>query len=407
MNKLTVLWSVLAFGLSGRAHALEIRDHFTTVLPMGMGGAFTAVSNDENAIWTNPAGISRVRKQRARHAVNKVKFPNLVGGVNPGAKAFYGAMSSSVDEGELATKISQNSAQLVDKPFWVMAGAAPLMMLNFGRQLSTALAGYSYTTMKAQVDSVNPNLTTTEIISDVGGVAGFALTNSSNRFNLGFQVRPISRYAFEDTLATSTFLDAKLMQETLKTNANVSQGLAIDGGMMFTLADFWFPTIALAVINAPSGCKDNYLNPFSMTRETVCGTVFTGKFSNPDAISTVDPTDFRVGMSITPRFGRKLAMRLAADLHQITLTSGTSTYGLSDIPLMKRVHAGIQIITGNPLLPSPFSISGGISQGYVTAGASLRLGWLSFDVATFGRDISSTGVPYEDRRSVAGFSLDF
>jgi hypothetical protein len=40
-------------------------------------------------------------------------------------------------------------------------------------------------------------------------------------------------------------------------------------------------------------------------------------------------------------------------------------------------------------------------------GASVRLGALSLDFASFGRDISSTASPKEDRRLLGGLSLDF
>ncbi len=47
------------------ANAEEIPEGFTGVRSIGMGDAFTAVANDENAIWTNPAGIGRSRKARS------------------------------------------------------------------------------------------------------------------------------------------------------------------------------------------------------------------------------------------------------------------------------------------------------------------------------------------------------
>lgn len=388
--------------------AQEIPESFHPVRPMAMGGAFTAVANDENAVWTNPAGVSRIRKARSRGVVNLVKFPNAIAGANTAGRTFYTSITQAGDEETAAaiSEASQNEA-IADKPFWAMAAAFPMMMFDFGRQLASVLGAFSHTTMKAVIDSDNPQQTTTEVVSDIGGVLSFSVTNHSNRFNLGFQVRSIGRYAFEDTIATTTLFDDKELETVLKENSNQSVGLAVDAGMMFTLADFWFPTIGISVLNAPLSCKKDYLNPFSKTRETVCGTVFSGSFANPDAISTVDPTDIRAGISITPRITRKIALRIALDAHHIHTTSGDNNYGLSDIPVLKTLHGGVELITGNPLLPSPFSVAVGLSQGYYTMGASVRLSFLSLDIATFGRDISSDDNPQEDRRVMGGFSLDF
>lgn len=391
---------------SGPLLAIEIPESFHAARPMAMGGAFTAVANDENAVWTNPAGISRIRKHRSRSLIHKIKFPNAIAGVNATGSTFYSLLSGT-DEAELASAISDNASTLSEKPFWAMAAAFPMVMFDFGRQLAGVIGGYSHSTMKVTVDSEDPQLANAEIVSDVGGVLSFAATNWTNRFNVGVQVRSIGRYAFEDTIETTALANTGEFQQTLQDNANRSVGLAVDAGFLFTLADFWFPTIGIAILNAPTGCKTDYLNPFSGTRQTVCGTVFQGSFANPHAVSTVDPTDIRVGFSITPRFGRKVALRLAVDMHQIPYASGDLNYGLSDVPLLKRAHIGAELITGNPLLPSPFSLAVGLSQGYYTMGASVRLAFLSIDVTTFGRDISTRDTPEEDRRTMAGFSFDF
>ena len=44
------------------AQARELPKFFEGVRPLGMGGAFTAVADDENALFYNPAGLARVRR---------------------------------------------------------------------------------------------------------------------------------------------------------------------------------------------------------------------------------------------------------------------------------------------------------------------------------------------------------
>ncbi|MDP2752998.1 MAG: hypothetical protein Q8P40_01195, partial [Nitrospirota bacterium] len=51
---------VLTSGYS--AMAKEYPSLYRGIRPLGMGGAFTAVSDDENALFYNPAGLSKISK---------------------------------------------------------------------------------------------------------------------------------------------------------------------------------------------------------------------------------------------------------------------------------------------------------------------------------------------------------
>ena len=64
IKKMAVALFVLAFALSN-LYAWdankEERIMVKGIRPMGMGGAFTAIADDENAVFYNPAGISQRR----------------------------------------------------------------------------------------------------------------------------------------------------------------------------------------------------------------------------------------------------------------------------------------------------------------------------------------------------------
>lgn len=394
-----------SLAMTKAVHTEELPEHFQPVRPNAAGGAFTAIANDENAVWTNPGGIARIRKARTRSKLHIIKVPNLIVGANTKSREFIEGISQSGNEENISKAVDQ-AEDLGDKPFWSVASAFPMVMLDSG-SLPTILGFYTHTTLKAVIDQDNPENARTEAISDVGGVLGMAFDNRTNRFNLGFNLRYFSRYAYEETLPLTVLAEAREVQTRIKTGSNKTTAFAVDAGMMFTFADFWFPTLGVAVYNLPTGCRNNYLNPFSKKRETVCGTKFTGDFGNPEALSTVDPMDLRVGLSITPRLSRKIAVRVSLDMHHISFQSGENSYGLTEVPFQKQLHAGAEFFVGNPLLPSPFSVSVGMSQGYYTMGASVRISYLSLDFATFGRDISSNDTPVEDRRIMGGLSIDF
>ena len=398
------LSSVMGFVLGpSMLIAEELPEHFIPVRANGIGGAFTAIANDEDAIWTNPAGVARIHKAWSRKGYFGTKFPNMSVGANGKSRDFYQGIQNSAEGG--AEQVASQADQLGEKPFWAQASAFPMMMFRVGAPV--AVGPYAHMQARGVIDEEAPDQARINVVTDVGGALAFAIADRSNRAQLGVGLRSIGRYSYEDTVPVAVLGDQTTMKARLKDDSNRSAAIGVDVGAMWTLADFWFPTIGAAVLNVPTSCKKDYLNPFSKKRETVCGTVFTGTFGNPDAVSTVDPTDIRVGVAITPRFGRDIAARLAIDAHHLHFASGDLNYGYSSVDPLKTLHAGLEVFLGNPLLPSPFSLSVGLNQGYYSMGASTTISFFSLKVASFGRDISSTSSPQEDRRYMGSLSFDF
>jgi len=398
--------TIFFLGLHEFAFAQELPEHFHPVRPNAMGGAFTAIANDENALWTNPAGVARIRKARSRQALHLVKIPNMVLGANTKSQAFIRGVAGKKGNESNVNQIADKADELGEKPFWSVIGIAPLIMFDMA-DLPSTVSIYSNTTLKSVVDSDDRNIARTEAISDVGGLYNITFTSMANQFNFGINFRYLSRYAFEDNIPIEDLANPSVLQARIKSGSNRTKALAVDAGIMYTFSDFWFPTFGLSILNLPTACQKDYLNPFSKQRERVCGTRFSGNIDNVDALSNLDPTNIRLGFAITPRIGRKLAARIALDIHHLGFTSGSNHYGLTDVPIQKLIHAGAEFFIGNPLTPSPFSYSVGLSQGYYTMGVSLRLAYLSLDFATFGRDISTDDKPVEDRRVMGGLSIDF
>ncbi len=383
-------------------YAAEIREIYTPVRPTGMGGAFTAVANDENAVWTNPAGIARLRKARSRKPVSLVTLPNAAAGYNT-----QGELSYSLKNSETAAAETVANAAITDeKPYWSSFSSAPMIFFDIGGA-PTATGVYSHSVTKIVPDQDFPTETDVEVYSDLGGILSFGVTNASNRLNFGVQARYLNRFGLESTVETASLADKDVLKEQFSGRSNSTTALAVDAGMMFTFADFWFPTFGISVINAPLGCKENYLNPFAKKRQTICGTVFSGDIGNDEALTTVDPTDIRAGFSITPRLSRKVGLRLAVDAQNMAFGSDEAYYGLPGIEPLKMFHGGAELFIGNPLTPSPLSVRIGSGQGFVSFGATMRLSALALEIAVYGRDISDSETPREDRRILGSLSLEY
>lgn len=383
----------------------ELPEGFTGPRPAGMGGAFTAVANDENSFWTNPAGIARTRKARSRKNLHIGKFPNAMLGANAASRGMYSALKSA--SGSSVSDVVSGSTVPTDKPFYMRAAAFPVAIFEAGKNQPMGFGAFGNSVSKIYIDKDTPTDARIVSYTDIGAALGIAYTNFSNRLNLGLTFRPTYRYAYEDTIPSEDLTSNTALTKRMKRDSNRGTGIGVDAGVMFTLADFWFPTIGLVARNLPTGCKADYLNPYTEERQHICGTKFSGSSGNPDALTALDPTDVRAGVSITPRFANNYSMRFSADVHNLYLKSSTAYYGYPGVDAAKLLHAGLEFFVGNPLDQSPFSIRVGANQGFVTYGGSINLPWFHIDFASYGVDISDQVKRVEDRRYLLALGTNF
>lgn len=402
--------------MSPFAQGQELSSPYEAVRPLGMGGAFTAVANDQNSVWTNPAGIARIRKARSRKKLHLLSVPNMIAGGNSEGRQFYekirGAQASfGADD---AQAVLEDLDGIESQPLWARAASNPVVFLDFPKGSPWGVGPFTNTRLKVLVDSSSssePNKTALiENVSDIGVLLGFAWSNRTNRINIGANIRPISRYDFYDKVEVGTLLDKAELKQKIKSESNVGRGIGADIGLMWTFADFWFPTLGIAVRNLPTGCVKDYLNSFEEVRQTVCGTKFNGTVNNLESPALVDPTDVRVGLSILPRFqhlSRKVSIRFAFDVHNIYIPIEDRYYGLTGVSPLRQIHAGAEMFFGNPLVLNNFSVRAGFAQGFLSAGFSLRFWGVALDYATYGQNISDSDSPKEDRRNLLNISIEF
>ncbi len=381
----------------------EVPEGYVTPRPMGMGGAFTAVANDESAFWTNPAGIARSRKARSREGVHIMKMPNLTLGANAASRSFYAAIAGTTSSG--VADVIASSDLNENKPFYARAAAFPVVLFDAGKNAPAGFGVFENSSMRIYIDKDTPTDARISAITDVGTNIGYAFTSPSNRVSLGFNLRPTYRYAYEDTAPSNELKSKTALYKRVKRDSNRGLGIGADLGFLYTLADFWFPTIGVAIRNFPTGCKDDYLNPFTEKRQKICGTLYTGSSGNPEALSVLDPTDTRIGLSISPRIAKDFGIRFAADVQNLYFGTSSAYYGLPGLDISKLLHGGVEIFSGNPLERSRFSLQVGANQGFVTFGMTINSTIGSLEFASYATDVSNTVKRVEDRRYVASLSL--
>lgn len=409
----------------------------------GMGGAYTAIANDDSAPFTNPAGIARIRKARSREKYQLLRTPQFILGTNDidnyaeiislqgrhlfssldwdeDIKGKYVQMDSfssglpSIDKfDQKLSKIFKNDRS---KSVWGRVDIGFLGIFEAAKNLPISLGFYttsegSLSVNDASVSSASDINNNTMIkfsdVINIMPVLGTSLSDKTKRVNFGLQIRPVYRYTYEGTNPLSDYGNEETIDKETKENSNSDSALAIDMGFMWTLADFWYPTFALAVFNVPTGC-DDYLNPYDQETHKVCGTNFkSSKTKNKNSIYNLDPTDIRMGIAISPRISRTLSWRLAIDYHYITYQLGNDNYGLPAIPTIQKTHLGLELYVGNPLEMPSMRAKVGFNQGLFTLGFHLDLDFIQVDFASFGVDLSTDSTPQADRRSILGISIGF
>lgn len=396
------------------AYASEIPSVWDHPASMSMGGAYTSVANDDAAFWTNPSGIARTKKARSKQRVPLYRAPNITYGANNKNVA---AGVSKLGSESKRLDILSNALKDTDgkQPVWFAAGVEFLGVISKNASSPIGLGVYNHTASQLQIDSEdltgaideNTNVRST-ILSDTGALLNFTFADKSNRASFGIQARYIaSRFSLNAKTPLKDFTTKSGIEDEIKPKGSKSKGVALDLGALYSYPDFWFPTIGLAIFNLPTGCTEDYLNPYNESRETVCGTVFKGDLVTDDP-RALDPTDIRVGFSMTPRVTKAVSMRLALDVHNLYIPYGGKNYGLADIPIDRQLHAGVEFFVGNPLVPSALRLKLGMNQTSFTVGGTMMIGdSLILDFARYGKDVSSGPTPKSDTRYLINMGLMF
>ncbi|MFQ5454981.1 MAG: hypothetical protein ACE5EA_02110 [Nitrospirota bacterium] len=328
------------------------------IRPLGMGNAFITLSDDENALFYNPAGLNDI--------------PGFGGFdlLNPAVSISENAVDIFNDLNDVDVNDVSKATELLNKylgkNFHLSASLLPnLTMHNFG------IGGLA----SAKADGVirnraNPELELDAAI-DIGPVAAIAYGFLDKRIQLGLGIKIIQRQSIKKKKWTAVDIASNF--DPLEEDLEKEQDFAFDLG---------------AKINLP------YDLPFYMGRPTigiVAQNITDLDFKDLGKI----PQQLNIGAAINPKFW------ILGSTFVIEMDDVTKNIDL-DNDIYKRLHIGAEL-----RLPMVLSIRGGFNQGYYTAGATIDLWILRLDYATFGEEIGAFAGQREDRRHIARLSLGF
>lgn len=339
----------LAFSLS--ADAIDIADSWSSVRAQGMGGAYTAIVNNSDALFFNPAGLA-----------SQTKFAWTVldprGGLN-GLDNIQTLQAAVSDQ----TNLASNLQKLYGKRVWIEGGAKSAIMIpNF------ALAGFVDT--QAGVYVANPANTTMNLnyFFDYGVAAGGGFDLVPGFIKFGLAAKRVNRTGTTLPIGAATLasLDTTALQNELKRRGT---GYGVDLGLVMTAPGPVSPALSFVYRNAGG---------ITFTHEEGAG-----------APPPIDP-ELVVGG----------ALKLSGGLIDITPVFDYRFLNRPEIAVGNKIHVGVEI--GLPLI----DIRAGLNQGYYTAGVGLNFGLLHLDAATYGVELGAYPGQLEDRRYVAQLTIE-
>ncbi len=351
-----------ASGESPYAHPFS----YETVRTLAMGGTSVAVADDEQALFTNPAGLGQIEDKgfavlNAKGEINqdfrrvKNKTDGLSDADTPQSRASNDAILTSVMGQRARTSLSNLAYYLGGKGF----GAGFL---------------YQETSEIRVIRPTSPKLRTMgDIDSVLTGSIARPIMGSRTVFNAkangwwGATLKFISRRSIDREYDARDF--GQVSENDLRRAQFKGPAVDCDGGILWRLR-----------------------NPYNQTVGLFVGNLFESEF---DPLIGHLHRQVGIGTALRPLFGpqeRNDKLLLTADLWDI---NGEGTF-------WSRLRLGAEA-----RLRSWLKIQGGIRGGYLTAGASGKFREARVQIATYSEETGTRPGDLEDRRYSLSINFEF
>lgn len=336
--------------------AKELPSLYRSARVLGMGGAFVAVSNDENALLFNPAGLADIKTSRFTFPLPQVAF---------NAKALGMYMDAADTDFDSVDETADFLRKNMGDTGYISGGFFPAYVRpNFG--FGIVVNGSASTTPK---NPLYPRLNI-ESVQDAAACVGIAYPLLGGEFLMGVGAKYVFRKSLdrEYTVPEITSGDFK---ETLKDDFDEGSGVLVDTGLIYKIGSY-------KVAGTP-------------------GTVQVGISANNlvgDDLGDAADLDPHVDLGFSTRIGEDLL--LALDYVDITGDMG------DDDNAGKRIHMGVEY-----QVKPGVALRAGLNQGYPTVGIGLAAKRVVFDIATYAEEKGLYAGQKDDRRYVFRLGLTF
>lgn len=355
MNKQHMIACLLGVFLtvmfSSDALAKAYPNFYRGVRPLGMGNAFTAVADDENALFYNPAGLAEMTWS--------------VGLINPTIEASESSIEFYNDSEDIDTddtgQVADILRQYVGDHQHARVSLLPYVGFNVA-QYGVMIGYLGQATLDAEIRNPAWPEVDTSYIADHGPLVGVGRRISSSNLRIGATVKHINRESLDETYTATDIADDNF-EDQFEDDLEQGSDLALDLGVIYTLPFDW-PVkthLGLTVQNLP-------------------------EMDFGDAQD--QQTQTNIGLALEKRFSQ-FKLLGALDYCDLTHAIGED----DDIP--KRLHMGLEF-----QFPKILSVRAGLYQGYATYGFTLDFWIIKLELASYVEEVGAYAGQRDDRRYV-------
>jgi len=330
-----------------RAHATDYFPNYERIRVLGMGGAFTALSDTPDAPFYNPAGLNSLSQGTV------TIFDPMV----EGSQDIYNTYNEYQDVNtDNEVEISNFLKQRVGTPehfrFMLTPGYAR-------KNFALHLLANACVDMRIR-DQADPKVDVLGV-GDVGGQVSGAYGFKDGMYKVGATVRVISRTSVGKSYTTRDLLDENL---SFDNDAITGTGISGDVGAIVT---------------------------FPVTMSPSIGLVIKDIFSPSMGEAVKNQQDVRLGFGAKRDYGSG-TLKLALDVRRIGY----------DEDFGKKVYLG-----GEYSFKKFVSLRAGLYQGYLTAGATLDLWFVHLSYATYAAEVGMFPGQDSDRRHALQLAFEY
>jgi hypothetical protein len=355
MKKCVGLIYILVFLFSWNIFATELPYIYKGPRPLGMGGAFTALSDDANALFYNPAGLANIKE-------NRISLINLE---IEGSKLGYNFNKDALD---VDTDNLKEVAGFLQKHIGDYGHIAASIFPNYTMpNFAVGLISTVKSNIQVQ-DRQYPKLSV-NFIGDGGICTGYARSFLDNNLLIGSNFKYIYRESIENGYSVAD-ITTHGFKSRLRDDLQSGSGVLLDLGIIYKIQS-----------SQEGGPQEPIQLGLSINN------LIGNKLGNAAGL---DP---HIDLGVSKRYGE---VTLAADYVDI--------FGQfpGDYDVGKRIHLGLEYS-----FTKIIRLRTGVNQGYMTYGVGVEEKNVQFDILTYAEEIGTHSGQQKDRRYLLRLGVGF
>ncbi|RFA29827.1 hypothetical protein CAI21_08290 [Alkalilimnicola ehrlichii] len=372
-----VVAGALALGVSGGAQAssYEYPSLHKDPRVLGMGGANVAVGGHTRSMFTNPAGLSRVKRGL------QVDILPLQIALGDNVNSFGSDLTDALDiddDDEQREELNAVLREYRGENLHLGLGTLPAVSWR------GTVAGHDVTFAAGMLADTQLNVRAHQgmgseglLAVNGGGVFGpvFGASYDWEQFSFGASVKMLERHGINRSYTVTEIIEYTDDDNDKDFSDDVVDGSAvgIDLGVIYDAmpAHPLRPTVGFSLLNV-------------------------GDMDFGDA--GVMPMTANIGAAIHPEVPYIAGLTLALDY--VDIFNGYE----QDKDRLKRLHLGAEAMIWQNRL-TDFAVRAGLHQGHLTAGVEMRLAAISFGLMTYAEEVGAYGGQDADRRYMATVNI--